>query len=114
MERKDPMARPKYGERVKYLVVSGREKSKVKDLVVSVDDFFKYHNHQINSLYYIKRQLNNAMGRIFSTFDVKISVNYNFLLFYNITLLKLTRTGLKICLKVFKSQICLGIFIKNL
>jgi len=39
MEELDPIDRAKYGERIKYLVISGNEKSKIKDLVVSVKDF---------------------------------------------------------------------------
>lgn len=35
----DPAAKPKYGERVKYVVVGGHPKSKVKDLVVPIADF---------------------------------------------------------------------------
>lgn len=49
------MAAPKYGERVKYLVVRGEAKAKVKDLVVSVEDFVKNrHKYSLNTLYYIK------------------------------------------------------------
>ncbi|EAR97516.2 DNA polymerase type-B family protein (macronuclear) [Tetrahymena thermophila SB210] len=68
----DQLAKPKYGERVKYLVVQGEQKSKVKDLVVSVPEFFNKFNHQMNSLYYINRQINSSIGRLFSTFDVDI------------------------------------------
>ncbi|KAL4478783.1 hypothetical protein ABPG73_001998 [Tetrahymena malaccensis] len=68
----DQLAKPKYGERVKYLVVQGEQKSKVKDLVVSVPEFFNKFNHQMNSLYYINRQINSSLGRLFSTFDVDI------------------------------------------
>lgn len=55
MEEQDPAARPKYAERIKYLVLYGNEKSKIKDLVVNVEDFMENYNHNLNALYYIKR-----------------------------------------------------------
>lgn len=37
---KDVMKRPKYGERIKYLVIKGDQKiNKVRDLVLSVEEF---------------------------------------------------------------------------
>ena len=89
MQDKDPMAYPKYGERVKYLVVNGHsflkektiylnfignDKSRLKDLVVSVEEFMENHNYNLNSEYYIKNQINAAIYRLFSTFDIDIKV----------------------------------------
>jgi hypothetical protein len=33
------MKRPKYGERIKYLVIKGDPKSRVRDLVLSLPEF---------------------------------------------------------------------------
>ena len=74
MQEKDQMAYPKYGERIKYLVVSGNEKSRLKDLVVSVNEFMENHNYNLNAEYYIKNQINAALFRLFSTFDINIHV----------------------------------------
>ena len=53
---KDPMKKPKYGERIKYLVIQGRDdKAKVSDLVVTLDEFLQNKNYRINAFYYIKR-----------------------------------------------------------
>lgn len=72
---KDPMRHPKYGERIKYLVIQGlSDKDKVKDLVVGMEEFLNNPNYRLNSLYYIKKQINAALGRLFSTFDVDINV----------------------------------------
>jgi DNA polymerase zeta len=72
---KDPMRAPKYGERLGYLVVQGiNSKSRVKDLVVSLEEFLATGRYQINVLYYIKKQINAALGRLFATLDVDINV----------------------------------------
>jgi DNA polymerase elongation subunit (family B) len=73
---------------VPYLVVQGlHEKNKVKDLVVTVEDFLSNPSYKLNYLYYIKKQINAALGRLFSCFDVDINVK---------------REGLYILLTVFK------------
>lgn len=89
MQEKDPMAYAKYGERVKYLVINGinkiiflfllkfilgNEKSRLKDLVVSVEEFMENHNYSLNCDYYINNQINAALYRLFSTFDIDIHV----------------------------------------
>ena len=50
----DPMKQPKYGERVKYLVIQGSEKSRVKDLVISVPEYLQ-QDFTLNVEYYLKR-----------------------------------------------------------
>jgi len=72
--KKDPMMAPKYQERVKYVVISGKQGSRVKDLVVSPDEYIKKHNYKINSKYYIENVINNALGRVFETFKVDVNV----------------------------------------
>jgi DNA polymerase elongation subunit (family B) len=72
--KKDPMLAPKYRERVEYIVISGKEGSRVKDLVVSPADYIKKHNYKLNSRYYIENVINNALNRIFEAFKIDIQV----------------------------------------
>lgn len=57
MIEKDPMKRPKPGERVPYIVIQGMDKKhdKVKDLVVSIEEFMGNTNYRLNTLYYIEK-----------------------------------------------------------
>jgi len=111
MQEKDIMTYPKHGERVKYLVVNGslfnmnfflnsfwkgNEKSRLKDLVVSVEGFVEKHNYNLNSEYYIKNQINAALYRLFSTFDIDIHV---FLKLFLKIILFYERSGITWCRK---------------
>lgn len=70
---KDPMKAPKYAERIKYVVIQGtNEKTPIRDMVATLDEFLANPHYKINSLYYVKKHINAALGRIFSTFDVDI------------------------------------------
>lgn len=51
----DIMELPKYAERIKYLVVQGSQKAKVRDLVMSIPEFMSSMDNRINSIYYITR-----------------------------------------------------------
>jgi len=73
IRKRDIMLTPKYGERVKYLVIAGALGSKVKDMVVSPDDYNKDHRYKLNSKYYIERVINNALHRVFVSFRVNVS-----------------------------------------
>lgn len=57
-----------------HVLILGKPGSRVKDMVVSPDDYFKKHNYKLNSKYYIENVINNALGRIFDTFKVDINV----------------------------------------
>ncbi|EGR33649.1 hypothetical protein IMG5_047210 [Ichthyophthirius multifiliis] len=71
----DKMDKPKYGQRVQYLVVRGDFKAKIRDLVVSVQEFVNNkHKYSLNSFYYIKHQINAAVGRVLATMNIDINV----------------------------------------
>jgi len=74
LRRNDPMRTPSYGERVKYLVIAGAHGSKVKDMVVSPEEYTKNHRYKLNSKYYIERTINNALHRVFISFRVNLNV----------------------------------------
>lgn len=75
MIERDPMTRPNYAERIKYLVVQGvDDKAKVSDLVVSMYEYMSNPNYRLNAHYYINKQINSSLGRLFTTFDVNINV----------------------------------------
>lgn len=94
----DPMAAPKHRERVKYIVIAGKEGSRVKDLVVSPEVFIKSHNHKLHGRYYIENVINSALGRLFASFNIDLSV----LSYLNTNLLHY-RIGTITCLKASTS-----------
>ncbi|KRX00969.1 Ribonuclease H-like domain [Pseudocohnilembus persalinus] len=75
LEKKDPMKRPKYGERIKYLIQQGSDLDKIKDIACSVQDFLE-NKSSLNVVYYITRQINSALQRLFSSFDIDVRVWY--------------------------------------
>ena len=74
MQKKDPILMPKYKERIKYLVITGREGSRLKDLVVSVPNFLKNHNYKLNSKYYIEKVINQPLIRLFDSIKLDVTV----------------------------------------
>lgn len=68
----DPMKAAKHKERVKYLVIKGTESSKIKDLVISVEDYLERFKYTINTKYYLNNMLNKPMSRFLITFGVDI------------------------------------------
>jgi DNA polymerase elongation subunit (family B) len=60
---------PKIKERVKFIVVSGEKK--LKDSVVSIKEFEKY---QISYKYYIEKQINIPLGRLFKTIGIDLKL----------------------------------------
>ena len=75
---KDPGAVPRYKERVPYVIAMGQggaiDQSKIKDLVLSPEEFMSADGLLLNSGYYIKRQINQALNRVFlEIFDIDMN-----------------------------------------
>ncbi|EAR91587.2 DNA polymerase family protein (macronuclear) [Tetrahymena thermophila SB210] len=70
--KRDPQTKPKYGQRIKYFIINNPQSQRLYDCVVSVNEFMKNYRHQINLNEYLEKQINSALGRLFSTFDVDI------------------------------------------
>jgi hypothetical protein len=69
----DPRAEPLYGERVPYVVVEGEPGSRLADLVVSPQEFLENaHKLQLNARYYITKQINPALSRLFNLVGVSV------------------------------------------
>jgi len=67
MMSKDPRAEPRYSERVRYIVVAGQPHSRLADLVMHPTEFLNHKQPlQLNSLYYITKQIIPALSRIFN------------------------------------------------
>lgn len=72
---------PRYGERIPYVVVMGQggaiDQSKIKDLVLSPEEFLARDGLMLNAIYYIKKQINPALNRIFlEIFDIDVNTWY--------------------------------------
>lgn len=67
------MLRPKYGERIKFIIQKGSERDKVRDMALSCQEFLTAENSVINHNHYIKRMINSSLHRLFSTFDIDVS-----------------------------------------
>jgi DNA polymerase family B/C4-type zinc-finger of DNA polymerase delta len=62
----DPRAEPLYGQRIPYVVVEGAPGSRLVDLVVSPYELIsKPHELRLNAKYYIVKQINPSLCRIF-------------------------------------------------
>ena len=65
----DPGALPRFRERIPYVVVLGQggtyDQSKLKDLVLSPEEFLARDGLLLNHAYYIKKQINPALNRLF-------------------------------------------------
>ncbi|KAL4489103.1 hypothetical protein ABPG73_005590 [Tetrahymena malaccensis] len=70
--KRDPQTKPKYGQRIKYFIINNPESQRLQDSVVSVNEFMKNYRHQLNLNEYLEKQINSALGRLFTTFDVDI------------------------------------------
>lgn len=71
--KKDPMLAPKYRERIQYIVISGKEGSRVKDLVVAPNEYLKKHNYKLNGKYYIQNVINAPLDRVFECFNIDVN-----------------------------------------
>ena len=61
----DPRASPHYGQRIPYVVVAGTKNSRLSDLVVDPEAFLASGQFfQINSKYYIEKQILPALSRL--------------------------------------------------
>mmetsp|Transcript_31945 Transcript_31945/g.28955 ORF Transcript_31945/g.28955 Transcript_31945/m.28955 type:complete len:121 (+) Transcript_31945:2-364(+) len=67
------MLAPKYRERIQYIVISGKEGSRVKDLVVSPQEYVKKHNYKLNAKYYIQNVINAPLDRVFECFNIDVA-----------------------------------------
>eukprot|EP01133_Synstelium_polycarpum_P008023 gene8023-9426_t len=65
MMDKDPRAEPRYGERVRYVVVCGTPNARLCDLVVTPQEFLANKKLRININYYLTKQLMPALDRVF-------------------------------------------------
>lgn len=50
--------------------------------MVSVEDFISKHNYNLNAKYYIEKQINAALFRLFSTFEINIEVQLKKMISY--------------------------------
>jgi DNA polymerase zeta len=78
----DPGAMPRFKERVPYVIVNGQagavDQSKLKDLVLSPEEFMSRDGLMLNANYYIKKQINPALNRIFfEIFDIDVNNWYD-------------------------------------
>ena len=69
----DIMKGAKHGERIKYLVIKSTESSKIKDLVVSVEEYLQKYKYTINTKYYLNNMLNKPLSRFLNTFNIDIN-----------------------------------------
>ncbi|GAM22637.1 hypothetical protein SAMD00019534_058120 [Acytostelium subglobosum LB1] len=74
---KDPRGEPRYGERVRYVVVYGTPQSRLCDLVISPSEFIANKHLRINIIYYITKQIIPAMDRILKLVGVNIHQWYS-------------------------------------
>jgi DNA polymerase elongation subunit (family B) len=75
---KDPNYFPKYKEREAYLVVNNPNGSKkLKDCIISPNEFFKKKNLYLNTKYYIEKQILPAISRILEPVNVDVFEWYN-------------------------------------
>lgn len=74
MMSRDPRAEPRYSERVRYIVVAGQPNSRLADLVMHPTEFLNSKQHlQLNSLYYITKQIIPALSRIFNLLGADVN-----------------------------------------
>ncbi len=78
----DPGALPRYKERIPYVIVMGQsgaiDHQKIKDLVLSPEEFLSRDGLMLNSHYYIKKAINPAINRIFlEIFDIDVNNWYD-------------------------------------
>jgi DNA polymerase zeta len=70
---RDPRAEPLYAQRVPYVVIDGAPGSRLVDLVVSPASLITGSSGQtLNAIYYITRQINPALARVFDLIGVDI------------------------------------------
>jgi DNA polymerase elongation subunit (family B) len=63
----DPMAEPRFGERIRFVVVQGQPGARLVDLVVSPAALLASPNaYRLNTTYYLLKQVIPALDRIFS------------------------------------------------
>ncbi|CDW73683.1 dna polymerase zeta subunit [Stylonychia lemnae] len=79
---RDPGAMPRYKERIPYVIAMGQggaiDQSKIKDLVLSPEEFLSSDGLLLNANYYIRRQINAALNRIFlEIFDIDVNQWFN-------------------------------------
>ena len=76
---RDPGAMPRYKERVPYVVAMAQnDQSRLKDLVIGPDEFMARDGLMLNHNYYIKKQINPALNRIFlELFDIDVNHWYD-------------------------------------
>lgn len=78
----DPAALPRYKERIPYVIAMGQggaiDQSKLKDLVLSPEEFMAADGLMLNYTYYIKKQINPALNRILlEIFDIDVNAWYD-------------------------------------
>jgi DNA polymerase zeta len=72
-EKKDQRNKALYKERVRYVVVYGKPKSKLYDLVVNPADLLdRSKGLRLNSLYYISKQILPALDRCFALVGINV------------------------------------------
>lgn len=72
----DPHMETQYGERVKYLIVSNHERSKLRDMCVPIEEYMSRCPFTINTQYYITNVINKPLNRFTQTFNVDVNKWY--------------------------------------
>ena len=77
----DSRSFPLYAQRIPYIVIYGKPNARLIDMVIDplimIRNKNKNNNHQINSLYYITRQINPAIGRILELLEIDVNIWFN-------------------------------------
>lgn len=71
---RDANAKPKFGERIKYLIVRNPESTKLTECAVSVSEYMKDHRNDLNLNEYVEKHINPPLARLFTSFDVDVQV----------------------------------------
>lgn len=69
---KDPRAVPQYGERIGYVVVFGEPNARLVDMVMSPEEYMASSTAQINTIYYISKQIIPALERVLNLVGVDV------------------------------------------
>lgn len=75
--RVDPRAEPRYGERIRYVVVHGEPGARLVDMVVDPLELLDINTpHRLHDVYYITKQIIPALQRVFNLVDVDLKLWY--------------------------------------
>lgn len=73
MKEKDNRAEPQFKERVSYLVVKGKSGQILRERCVSIQEFFNNEEYELDSEYYITKNLIPPLDRLFNILGISVS-----------------------------------------